>query len=233
MILCYTVFSLEAEELNGMDHYKTLKDHVYDYISNQILEGQLGIKEKINENEISEALSVSRTPIREALIQLSCEGFLDCIPRKGFLLNGITEKQAEDLYCVIGDLDALAARLAIDHLTENDYMSMDYHIQSMDYAIASDNYQLYLEHQNAFHEVYLLKCDNEFLTDTLVKLKNRLFTRGFTKKPDTSRGEFLDGINREHREILRLFREGQVEQVANYIANVHWTPIHAHNEVLK
>ena len=44
---CYTILNLKAEETAGMDHYKTLKDHVYDYISNQILEGQLSIKEKI------------------------------------------------------------------------------------------------------------------------------------------------------------------------------------------
>ena len=107
-----------------MNRFKTLKDHVYDYISQQILEGNLKPSESINESDISEALSVSRTPVREALIQLSCEGMLENVPRKGFILKGTTEKEAAELYQIIGALDALSATLSYDVLSENDYTKM-------------------------------------------------------------------------------------------------------------
>ena len=70
-----------------MKKYKTLKDHVYDYIAEQILEGNLIPSQRINETAISQELSVSRTPVREALIQLSCEDILENVPRKGFVLD--------------------------------------------------------------------------------------------------------------------------------------------------
>lgn len=216
-----------------MSRFKTLKDHVYDYISAQIMDGQLKPLEKINENEISAALSVSRTPVREALIQLSCEGLLECIPRKGFVLSDTTEKQAENLYCIIGVLDALAAETSCPFLSEKEYATMEFHIQSMDYAIDSDQYELYLEHQDAFHEVYQNLCDNEILIDILFRLKSRLFTRGYTKYADSNRRALLTVINSEHKEILRLLREKETRKVSAYISEIHWKPSHARNELMK
>ena len=215
-----------------MKRFKTLKDHVYDYITNQILTGNLLPTEKINESEISEALSVSRTPVREALIQLSCEGILDNIPRKGFLLKTTTEKEAQELYLVIGALDALSAVHSCQVLTEKDYTAMEYHIQSMNFAIESDNYTLYLQHQDAFHNVYLDACRNEVLTETIHRLKSRFFSRGYTNIPDPKHISHLRDMNDEHAEILRLFRAKRLEELTAYIQFTHWSPTHAHMEIL-
>ena len=54
-----------------MEHYLSLKDHVYRYISDCINSGTLNPGDKINEAQVSETLNISRTPIREALVQLA------------------------------------------------------------------------------------------------------------------------------------------------------------------
>ena len=64
-----------------MTHYMSLKDHVYKYISDKISDGSLKPDDKINEQQISESLNISRTPIREALIQLASDGLLESTPR--------------------------------------------------------------------------------------------------------------------------------------------------------
>jgi len=141
----------------------------------------------------------------KALIQLSCEGILDNIPRKGFLLKSTSEKEARELYQVIGALDALSAVQSCPILTEKEYSAMEYHIQSMNFAITSDNYTLYLQHQDAFHNIYLDACSSEVLSDTLHRLKSRFFSRGHTKLSDPQNAPDLRMMNDEHREILRLF----------------------------
>ena len=60
-----------------MEHYLSLKDHVYRYISDCINSGTLNPGDKINEAQVSETLNISRTPIREALVQLASDGYLD------------------------------------------------------------------------------------------------------------------------------------------------------------
>lgn len=216
-----------------MKKYKTLKDHVYDYIAEQILDGNLIPSQRINETAISQELSISRTPVREALIQLSCEGILDNVPRKGFLLKEVTEKEARDLYAVIGTLDGMAAQTACDILTDKDLARMDFYIQSMDLAINSDSYAMYLEQQDLFHQVYLDKCNNEVLSETISRLKSKFFTRGYSEGSQEHNKEFLSGINDEHREILRLFKERDKDGLFTYLLNVHWSPSHAHNELMK
>lgn len=214
-----------------MNKFKTLKDHVYDYISREILEGNLKPSERINESDISEALSVSRTPVREALIQLSSEGMLENVPRKGFILKATTKKEATDLYQIIGALDALAASLSCNELTDKDYTQMEYHIQSMNFAIEINNYQLYLEHQDSFHNVYLEKANNDVLVDTITRLKNRFFTRGYTKD-DGENAEQLKNINNEHATILELFKEKNIPELTRYIQYTHWTSTEAHKEII-
>lgn len=214
-----------------MRQFRTLKEHVYVYISDQIFLGKLKSGEKINESEISEALSVSRTPVREALIQLSCEGVLDNIPRRGFVLRGTSEKEATELYQVIGALDALSARCSYKILTDREYAVMERHIQSMYFAINTDDYGLYLQHQDAFHSVYLDACQNDILSETIKRLKNRFFTRGYDNIPDKDRKEYLRGVNAEHEEILRLFREKRIDELSSYIISTHWGPSNARVEM--
>lgn len=215
-----------------MRKYKTLKDHVYSYITEQVLEGNLLPSQRINETAISQELSVSRTPVREALIQLSCEGILENVPRKGFVLKAVSEKEAAELYVVIGTLDGLAAQMTCNALTEKDLSKMDFYIQSMDLAIKTDNYEMYLEQQDLFHHVYIEKCDNEVLEDTISRLKSKFFTRGYSKDRNETSEKLLSQINDEHREILALFKEKNADGLYRYMVNVHWSPTHAHHEIM-
>ena len=56
---------------------RPLKDHVYDYISSRIDAGELSAGDRVSEQAICDAMGVSRTPVREALIQLASDGYLD------------------------------------------------------------------------------------------------------------------------------------------------------------
>ncbi len=169
--------------LEGLyEKYKTLKDHVYDYIAEQILEGNLIPSQRINETAISQELSVSRTPVREALIQLSCEDILENVPRKGFFFKRCYRKEAAELYTVIGTLDGTAAQASCDTLTEKDLKRMEFYIQSMDLAINTNNYEMYLEQQELFHQVYIDQCENEILSDTISRLRSKFFYKRIFKR---------------------------------------------------
>lgn len=67
--------------------YRSLKDHVYDYIAQKIQDGTLLPNQKINEAEICKKLDISRTPTREALFQLASDNLLQYIPRRGFIVT--------------------------------------------------------------------------------------------------------------------------------------------------
>ena len=62
-----------------MDQYRPLNDHVYEYIIALINDGKITAGDRVSEQMICDAMGVSRTPVREALIKLSDDGYLDSI----------------------------------------------------------------------------------------------------------------------------------------------------------
>ncbi|MGN0658192.1 MAG: GntR family transcriptional regulator [Emergencia sp.] len=215
-----------------MERFKTLKDHVYDYIAEQIRSGGLLPGQRINENVICEELNISRTPVREALIQLSAEGVLENRARKGFVIRSMSEQDVSELYAVIGVLDGYAASLACDVLTEQDYADMDFYIGTMDLAIKAGNFEMYYRQQFVFHQLYIDKCGNSALIDTIATSKNKLLKKNYSDDAGSKTREVLYATNSEHREILRLFREKDKNGLFLYLSKTHWTAAYASYDVI-
>lgn len=205
-----------------MDRYLSLKDHVYNYISERINTGTIKPDDKINESQVSEELHISRTPVREALIQLASDGYLDNLPRKGFRVKYLNVKKAKDLYEVIGTLDGRAAVMCIHLLEDSDLAKMEFLIKSMDVAIESGLSNKYYELQMEFHNVYLDLCPNKEITDLLNKLKNNFIRKYYVFENPDNEFAILRETNEQHYEMLRLFQEENAEELERFIRDVHW-----------
>ncbi|WP_391206330.1 GntR family transcriptional regulator [Psychrobacillus sp. L4] len=205
-----------------MKEYLSLKDHVYNYIVEQINNGKLIANRKVNEVAISESLKVSRTPVREALIQLSSEGLLENVPRKGFVIKNLTKEEAKETYFIIGALDGLAASLATPLLTEKHMKEMEFYIQSINLAISTENFQMYHKMQEAFHDVYLSVCPNKSLVNLLLKSQKK-FLKNFdhSGQKEEIKKKLLE-TNDEHRKMLVLFKSGDSAGLESYMKEVHW-----------
>lgn len=207
-----------------MYKFLSLKDHVYQYIADQISDGTLLPKQKINEQQICEELSISRTPVREALIQLATEGVLENVPRKGFVIKYLKPEEARQLYAVIGTLDGMAAQLACPHMTEKQLRDMEFYTQSMDLALASGNYEMYYKQQEIFHGIYTNQCGNQILISTLEQLKNKFVAKNYDRIDTPDGKNVMLKTNEEHKRMLALFHEKNADALMEYIRNVHWNP---------
>lgn len=201
--------------------YQSLKNHVYDYISDEIKNKKLSPNEKINEQAICTQLNVSRTPVREALIQLSSDGLLEITPRKGFRVKALSLKEAQDLYAVIAQLDVMAAMISLEKLTSADFEAMQSAIDSMDMAIRSYKFRDYYKLQMDFHNIYLLKTENEPLIDTMYRLKKRFIRQSYTDEISDTVRDILLRTNQEHVRILDLFKNKREEDLKECL-RCHW-----------
>lgn len=205
-----------------MEVYMSLKDHVYNYISEKINDGSLKPDDKINEQQISDALSISRTPIREALIQLASDGFLENTPRRGFRVKFLDVKKAQELYEIIGMLDGKLAYTAADLITQKDIDNMKSLANAMDIAIDNGLGTKYYELQVQFHDIYLNLNDNKTMISLLSHLKNSFLRKYYIFEDPNNEIVILKETNLEHHEIIRLFQEKNKEELERYIRNVHW-----------
>lgn len=215
-----------------MEWFKTLKDHVYEYIAVQIRSGNMVPGERINENAICEELNISRTPVREALIQLAAEGILENRARKGFVIQPMQEEDVKEIYKVIGILDGYAAKEACSLLTKQDLADMAFYIDTIDLAINSGNFEMYFKQQETFHNLYIDKCGNRILINTIRQTRNKLFVRTYTDDPEGKTRQVLYDTNKEHREILRRFEAKDAQGLFTYLSETHWTPAYAAYDVI-
>ena len=205
-----------------MEDYMSLKDHVYKYISEKINEGSLKPDNKINEQQISDALGISRTPIREALIQLTSDGFLENTPRRGFRVKFLDVKKAQELYEIIGILDGKLAYNAVDLITEKDIDRMKSLVYDMDTAIDEGNGTKYYELQAQFHGIYFKLNENKTMISLFNQLKNSFLMKYYIFEDPNNEIAILKEANLQHKEIIRFFQERDKEKLENYIKDVHW-----------
>ncbi|HIS28681.1 MAG TPA: GntR family transcriptional regulator [Globicatella sulfidifaciens] len=205
-----------------MSKYMLLKDHVYNYIVEQINAGEMVAGKKLNESAISKNLQVSRTPVREALIQLASDGLLENVPRKGFIIKELTKQDAVETYFIIGTLDGVAAALAVPFLQEKHFKEMEFYVESIELAINSENFAMYHKMQESFHEVYLNLCPNESLVNLLNQLKKKFLLRFDHLESIEFAQQKLRETNKEHREIITLFKRQDCKGLEKYLKEVHW-----------
>jgi DNA-binding GntR family transcriptional regulator len=92
------------------------RDGVYSRLRERILRGELPAESRLNATQLAATLGASRTPIREALLQLVADGLAIETPR-GVVVKPQTEEEVIEVYEVRIHLEALAARLAAGHRT--------------------------------------------------------------------------------------------------------------------
>ena len=211
---------------------KTLKDYVYEYISKGIQEGTLKPNDKLNEQEISDRLGISRTPIRETLIQLAADGLLESIPHRGFRVKPLSLKEVTELYIIIGNLDSLAANLALYNLSEEDINQMEGLKEEMDEAIKKEEYDRYYKLQIEFHDVYINKCNNKELIRILNQLRMRFIRQSYSNIDKEELLKVLLETNEQHGVIIDLIKARDSKRLENYIKEVHWNTKYAFSDVV-
>ena len=203
--------------------FLSLKDHVYNFIAEQIRLGKLNSNEKVNEQDICQQLNISRTPVREALIQLAADGFLDSAPRRGFRVKPLTKKESEDIYRILAPLDALAAELAANYLTPEDLKSMEDLVELMDFHIDRFQFDEYFILQERFHDIYIEKSHNETLINTIDRLQRRFIRQGHDMGSNEEFQKLLHDTNQQHSHITDLFRENKIEELEDFLVHTQWT----------
>ena len=202
----------------------SLRSHVRQYIVDGIADGSFCPGDKISEQEIADALNVSRTPAREALLQLNSEGLLDYFPRRGFSLKRMTEKEKQDNYELVAVLDSYCARIAAPVLTDAEFRTMHEIIDKIDVAIKYRNVDDYRDLQFRFHSVYRSKAGNEEILRLLDIAESGIVPQIYLGSDEDQMQNIYFMLNNEHRRILELLEARDADNAERYLRDTHWAP---------
>ncbi|MDF7663725.1 GntR family transcriptional regulator [Bifidobacterium sp. ESL0763] len=200
---------------------------VYDFLSDALSKGEIERGDYITEQYLADNLGLSRTPVREALVELSAENILEKIPRRGYRFRRYTKQDAKDLYQLIGLLDGKVAEGTVDLMSDEDLSLMSFLIDSMDSAVENGLYTKYNELQAQFHNIYIKKHPNPYLVADLKTKKSAFVGKTYEHVNSPKLKDLLKISNDEHRQILKLFRAKDASELRHYIEDVHWNGIYA------
>ena len=100
--------------------FKTKSVAVYDAIRKEIVDGKLKPGQKIVMRSLAKQFGLSEIPVREAIRKLESDGFVEFTPHVGAVVTTIDEKEFVETYLIRIELEALATRLAVPHVTAED-----------------------------------------------------------------------------------------------------------------
>ncbi len=199
---------------------KSLREQVYDHLRHLLSRGEIQPGSFINQDELAARLGVSRTPLRDALLQLEAEGFVAILPRRGVRVEALTVEDVRHIYEVVGALEGAAVLAAFPSLGANERATLRRLNGEMEDALGADDFDRYYEANLAFHDVFLDRCGNEQLVRIVRRLKQRLYDwprrRGFVKEWELASLE-------EHAAFARLVAKGDATGAADHLRDVHWS----------
>jgi len=184
-----------------------------------IVEGRLEPGDKIAEQALCARFGVSRTPLREALKVLAAEGLVQLLPNRGAVVASLTAKEIDELFPVLGALEALAGELALANATDADIARLrSLHDQMIaDYRASEQS--AYLGLNRRFHEALFRLAGNDALMDLYGQVLVRIHSvRFITKKSATEWRRAVD----DHEEIIAALESRDATRLAA-ILKVHMT----------
>jgi DNA-binding GntR family transcriptional regulator len=193
----------------------SLVDQVAAFLTTAIIEGQYKSGQRLVESELQRKFGISRSPIREALVILEKNNLLVNIPRKGRVVRSIKAKDIEENFIVRANLESLAARLAVLHLTPEDIKKMESALLGMRKGAKAKDYLVYFQFNYEFHGIFINASHN----DTLIKiLKNlRYQTIWFRYSQSSANQGSYEYLIPVHRRILDFFIRKERDQVENLV----------------
>lgn len=139
-----------------------------------IMSGELPAGQKVPEKELCDTYGVSRTPLREALKVLATDGLLTLEPNRGAWVSQITQQDLEEVFPVMGALEALAGELACRQITDAEVEKIARLHDEMMNHYANRRLRDYFVVNQEIHEAILVAARNQTLATQYRSLTARV-----------------------------------------------------------
>lgn len=197
-----------APYVEGLRVHGHTTDRVTQIIREAVLDGVLAPSTWLRESELARELSVSRTPVREALRRLAVEGLITITAHQGAVVTPMTTDDVLEVYVVREKLEGLAARLAATHRSGWHIDQLGKLMDQMHAAAEERDYPQLASLNLAFHKVIREASGNAYLDRFLTQVEHAV--RRFGRTTFAMPGRASEALE-EHRQIAGAVSAGDAE----------------------
>jgi DNA-binding GntR family transcriptional regulator len=197
-----------------MNDVNSLANQAYAALKKDILTCELDPGSTIAQSQLVKRYDFGLTPVREALKRLEQEGYVQSIPRFGYLITPITLKDVEDLYDLRLILEQSAVRMAIQRATDEQLAQIQ-EKASFTYKFKNRlSYLQFLEHNISFHVSIALASRNRKLAEMLANVLNEM-TRIFNLGLDLR--DSAEEMRNEHIVLAAALARRDIQQAEQIV----------------
>ena len=187
-----------------------LAERAYAEIKWRIIEDKYPIGYQALELELAQEFGMSRTPIREALVQLEKEGLVEIIPRHGMRVLPISAQDMLEIFQLLAYLEAMAVDLIMEGQPKpEDFDPLDEAVAAMNAALEKDDVAVWSVADQAFHRELLKLAGNRRLEETMASFWDQ--TRRAKRIALYRRSKPRRSTDNHHRLVVAM-RKGEAKK---------------------
>ena len=196
---------------NTREKSPLLKDIAYKKIKELVLNEHFEAGQLLSERELIDILSMSKTPIKSALVRLESEGFVKISSKQGIYINDLSLQRITDIYDLRTALETFNCRKLLGKLSDEQFEKLKANLDATEKVVNNLDVQGFAEYDHAFHLLLSEFVNNHEIHRILLNYHDhlqRITFRHLRKDPNRMR-IFWE----EHVEIYEYLRNGDINCV--------------------
>jgi len=204
-----------TESKEAMEH-PILRDKAYLTIKQKLLHREIQPGERIREDLLAESVNMSRTPVREAISQLTTEGFIVNLPRKGLFCASISREEMLDFLKIREALEVLAVRECIGRITDGEIARLDEMLMDYEQTLLSGDRHRASDLDSFFHRRIAELSKSRKLIRFIGEIGDFMSLARTQERPELTSEEKALSI-RQHRSIFEAIRGRDIPRAVKAI----------------
>jgi len=184
---------------------RTAKETTFQILKERIMRQELCAGDPLPEVAIARSLGVSRTPVREAIMQLQKEGLVEMIPNRGAYVTFITLKELKNIIQFIQILEGAAVELGIDNIDMTEREALEKELKSLEKTGPGISHKETSKPGIQLHDLILRSCGNEKIYGVANQIREQIVAlsqAALKRNP----GRVFESVT-EHLKIIKALKE--------------------------
>jgi len=218
---------MQATKTDSQTRSSGSVERIYRVIKARAIAFTIKPGERLNEVALARELSVSRTPLREALNRLVAEEFLRWLPRRGYVVRELDSKEIFDLYEFRTALEVSAAKMACERATDEEIEELSRFVESRSKNADESDTLRVVSLDEEFHERLVALSGNHEMVRVLRNVNARIrFVRWIDMEKGRraiTQGEHagvLDALKRRNADVVALCLHDHITHRLDQITEV-------------
>ncbi|SHI80928.1 GntR family transcriptional regulator [Parasporobacterium paucivorans] len=198
------------------EEFENKKSQAYNYIKNALTSHVFPSGTVLSERKLSEMYDMSRTPIRDALNQLTHEGLLKFVPGQGATVPEYTIEDILEVYDLMEIMQIYAIQRCIQNYDRIPVQKISDIFHSMEASLQSDDINDFVRWDHDFHQFFIVNSGNQRLMEQFEPLdaqSSRFKATATEERTQASRS------SREHKAVLDAFLSRDPDAAAAAMKN--------------